>query len=126
MTAQTEKGQPEKFANFLVTFAENPDWSVRKVARACGVPHGTAQQIVQRIETRYQPVLNEVKRATTPGLVKTIEELLPKLLDIPDGTISDATLRDRMVAAGIMIEKRQLLMGEPTQILSLEQRRSMS
>ena len=124
----TEVVKPEVFADFLVQFAEDPDCNLTRLAKACGLPRRTARDIVKRLESRYQPVLEETKKVSTKSILKQIDEALPLIL----GRMSDAdllknlTMRDAAVASGVLIDKRQLLRGEPTQILSVEERRSMN
>ncbi|KPK66949.1 hypothetical protein AMJ82_11540, partial [candidate division TA06 bacterium SM23_40] len=44
------------------------------------------------------------------------------LESISEADLEEANLRDKAVAASIMIEKRQLLSGEPTEIIDMQSR----
>lgn len=122
-----ENTDPEKFADFLVQFTEDPECNVSALARRCGLPQRTAAAIVKRMQTTYLPVLQEVEKVTTKTLLKKIETALPLILDrmADDDLLKTLTMRDAAVASGVLIEKRQLLRGEPTQIMTLEERKSM-
>ena len=123
----TENTKPEVFADFLVQWAEDPECNVSVLAKRCGLPRRTARDIVNRLETRYQPVTEEVKKVTTQSLLKLMDDALPGLLSkLSDKELIDkSAMREIAMAAGILIDKRQLLRGEPTQILSLDQRQKM-
>lgn len=121
-----EKADPELFADFFVRWAEDTTGNIAQLADACGLPRKTAQNIVRRLETRYQPVAEVVKRGTTKALLEQMEEKLPMLLDgITKTKIKDAQLREIAVAFGVIAEKRQLFKGEPTQILSQGERQNL-
>ena len=126
-TRAIEHTKPELFADFLVQWAEDPECSVNALARRCGLPQKTAHQIVKRLETRYQPVVDEVKKVTTQSILSQIDEALPLALSrmSDEDLVKKASYRDLATGMGIMIDKRQLLRGEPTQILSLEKRQQM-
>jgi hypothetical protein len=123
----TEMMNPEKFADFLVKWAEDPECNVRKLAREVGLPQTTANEIVKRLETRYMPVTKEVEKFTTKTILQKIETALPLMLDKLADTdlINKSTLREVAVAANILVDKRQLLRGEPTQIMSIDERKSL-
>lgn len=126
MTKQTEITNPEKFADFLVQWAEEPEVNVTRLAKACGLPETTARQVIKRLETKYQPVTEAVTQVTNQSLLKQIDSKLPMLLDgITKEKVKDAQLREIAVAFGVLAEKRQLLRGEPTQILSHEERQNL-
>lgn len=123
----TESLEPEKVADLLVSMAENPGESVMALARACGMNERTAQSVVDRMNMKYQPVIEEVKRVTSDSLVKQIEEKLPMLLDgIDQDKVKAARLNEIGVIFGILTEKRQLLKGEPTHIFTHEERVNMN
>lgn len=123
----TETLDPEAAAELIALIAENPGDSITRLADACGLNPATARELVKRLETRFQPVLEEAKRVTTDSLVELIEEKLPLLLkSINQKKVDDATLRDIAVAFGVLAEKRQLLKGEPTQIMTYQERQNMN
>lgn len=122
-----EETRPEQAAELIALVAENPGEAIKRLAEACGMPRETAAYLVNRLESRYQPVGEAVERVTTASLTKLIEEKLPLLLNaIDQKKVDDATLRDIAVAFGVLAEKRQLLKGEPTQILTYEERSNIN
>lgn len=123
----TENLQPDKVAELIVSMAENPGESVMALARACGMNEGTANEIVNRLNMKYQPVIEEVGRVTSDSLVRLIEQKLPMLLSgITESKVADARLNEIGVLFGILTEKRQLLNGEPTHIFTHQERQNMN
>lgn len=123
----TETLDPEAVANLVVSMAENPGESVMALARACGMNEGTANEIVNRLNMKYQPVMEEVGRITSDSLVRLIEEKLPMLLrGVTEKKVADARLNEIGVLFGILTEKRQLLKGEPTHIFTHQERQNMN
>lgn len=122
-----ENTKPEKFAEVLLEFIENPDLTLNRLAEDTGLAPKTIAAIRDRMAARYQPVVEEIGRITTGKLVERIEQKLPMLLDgITQKKVNDATLRDIAVAFGVLAEKRQLLNGEPTHILTYQERTAMN
>lgn len=122
-----ENTNPEKFADFLVQFAEDPECNISALAKRCGMSKQSAHAVVNRLRTRYMPVLQEVEKVSTKSILKQMDEALPLLLAKMKDTdlINNSALREIAVAVGVLVEKRQLLRGEPTQIMTLEERKSM-
>ena len=59
-------------------------------------------------------------------LMGELESLGKRIVSsITDEQIAKTGLRDKMVAMGILVEKHQLLKGQPTQILSIDRRQKM-
>ena len=125
--SSVEEAKPDEVAELILSWAENPTLNIAAKARACGLNPRTAQKIIQRLETRYQPVAQEVKRLTSDRIVEMIEDKIPVLMDvITPEKVKEATLRDAVLGLGVFIDKRQLLRGEPTQIMTYEDRQSMN
>lgn len=122
-----ENTDPEKFADFLVQFAEDPECNVAALAKRCDMSRQAAHLIVKRLGTRYLPVLQEVEKVSTKTILKQMDDALPLLLAKMKDTdlINNSALREIAVAVGVLVEKRQLLRGEPTQIMTLEERKSI-
>lgn len=105
----------------------DPFTKLKDVAEECGFPESTIKALVRRLETKYQPVKKELGAIKTPQLLSLIEEKIGMALEhMDDVTFANAELRDLAVTFGILAEKRQLLRGEPTQILSVNERTHMN
>lgn len=127
LTKSAEVKNPEAFAEFLIEYATDPEQNITALAEACGLPVSSARHIIQRLQGKYQPVTEAVRAMTTDSLIKQIESKLPMLLDgITKKKVDDAPIREIAVAFGVLAEKRQLLKGEPTQILTYEERSNLN
>ncbi len=94
---------------------------------ASGIPEKVSVAMVKRMRVKYAGVVTLRKQQTTQELVKSIEEdiyLISSYID--DKVVSEASLRDLAMAKAALIEKRALLRGEPTQILSDLERRKLN
>ena len=121
-----EFNKPEETAAALESLSD-PFAKLKDAAEACGFPQVTIKALVRRMETKYKPVDDEMKALKTPALLSLIEEKIGMCLEhMDDYTFANAELRDLAVTFGILAEKRQLLRGEPTQILSVNERTHMN
>ena len=76
--------------------------------------------------TVVQPLAAAPRKTDNREIIARLEDIGIRILDsITDDVIAEAKLKDRMIAAGIVLDKRQLLSGLPTQILSLDERKSL-
>jgi hypothetical protein len=58
--------------------------------------------------------------------LRTLDSTIERVLGgLSDEKIAKAGLRDTAIAYGVLIDKKQLLEGKPTQILSIEERREL-
>ncbi len=70
-------------------------------------------------------LFNGSKQPGNPEFVSALEKLMRAILEkIPD-RLEKATAPQLMLAFAIATDKRQILKGEPTQILSIDDRKSM-
>ncbi len=121
-----ELADPEGAAAIITAHADPFDKLVQ-AAEACGMPSRTASRIVQRLKTRYLPVKEATEEITTRSLQRMLDDRAHMALAYMDDKVfAEANLRDLSIALGILLEKRQLLKGEPTQILSVGERKNMN
>lgn len=83
---------------------------------------------VQVVPEELPAVVSLALRKVTAGeLIERLGDLQVRLLEsLDDETIRKASMAQRMVAFGIATDKRQLLSGQPTQIMSVEERRRLT
>lgn len=88
-----------------------------------GLSQAAIDAFVEAAVVRATPLSKAVQRPKTKDFVELIEDrawLALSFLDEFD--ILRASPKDKAVIAGILLEKRQLLRGEPTQILGVADR----
>lgn len=122
----TEATDPEKAAAVL-DGASEPE-GLKKVAvamREAGLPEAVQAALLRRLRIRYFGVVSEVRNLKTQELLDLLGRKLHLALSyMDDKVIAEASFRDLALGSTAMIEKRQLLRGEPTQIVSdLERKR---
>lgn len=67
------------------------------------------------------------RKATNPEIIDKIEDIVLRTADsIDDQDIRAASLRDRATVIGILVDKRQILKGEPNSIVSFQQREKLN
>lgn len=70
--------------------------------------------------------LVRTKEVSKQELLEKVSNLSVRLLDsITDADIDRADLKSKAISAAIMIDKRQILRGEPTTIIQIEDRRKL-
>lgn len=99
--------------------------SIAEAAKQTGIHPSTIKRVMQRLVER-SPFGRELRRVRGEDLLTLIDDRLMMLLEYMDEfDIAGATLRDKAVAFGILAEKKQLLSGLPTSIISVEERMSL-
>jgi hypothetical protein len=121
------ENHPEAEAEAIDTLTDVDFARLADAARACGLNPKTANHLVKRLRTRLLPVATEIKRYKTQEFLAFIEDRMMRSLEyLDDVALANASGRDLAVIFGIMADKRQLLNGEPTQILSFQDRRKLN
>ncbi len=97
----------------------------KKAGVAIGYDPDTMERMAARCQGRPLSAKGRVK-LTDPELVAAIEARLADVIEyFDDQTLAKMGGRDLMVALGILIDKRQLLRGEPTAITKFLDMRNM-
>lgn len=126
----TEIQHPE-VAAAAIDAASDPTTKTRKEAidkvnqtlKDAGVPGKVSYALVRRMSVKYADVVTEKKRLTTNEILETLDKdigLVSSYID--DFVCAGANLRDLGLVKSALIEKRNLLRGEPTTIMSTEER----
>ena len=121
-----EAREPEKAAEFMI-LAAHPDISITRAAECCGIPRPTAYKYFKRMQTEYLPALETLRKYQTSEFLALLDDRIGKALKYlgDDEKWEKAEIRDLGVVMGILMDKRQLLQGEPTSIISVELRRRL-
>ncbi len=92
---------------------------------ACGYDPSTMERLAAPCQGRALSAKGRVK-LTDPELVAAIDAQLVRVFEyFDDHTLAQMSGRDLLVGAGILIDKRQLLRGEPTAITKFLDMRNM-
>ena len=112
---------PAKFAA-VIDAATEPEAkleSIAKVFKDYGLPPIASQALLRRIRQKYFGVVEATRSLKSGEIVDALNNKIDLALRyMDDKTMSEASFRDLALGTAAMIEKRQLLRGEPTQIIS--------
>ncbi len=122
-----ENTDPEAVAVVFDEATEPWMGTFKGIAEEAGLNPKTTSAIMQRLARDHPGALAHVRTIKTKHILAAIEEKLALGLDaLTKEKMDEASARDLAVVISILVEKRQLLRGEPTQILSMEERKHMS
>jgi len=121
LTGTIELRDPERLAA-TVDAATEPEAkleSIRKVFRDYGLPLAASEALLRRIRQKYFGVVEATRSLKSGEIVDALNHKIDLALRyMDDKTMSEASFRDLALGTAAMIEKRQLLRGEPTSIVS--------
>ena len=108
----TEKREQVKALLYL-----NPDLSSKDISRETGVPDRTVRDILREV-TEDEAAFAEYRQQKKKEQIVKALDIASKYIDhlANPEVIKSAKARDSAIVAGTMIDKAQLLAGEPTQI----------
>ncbi len=121
-------GRSKSKKNRAVAAAPSPEVleQFKAAGLAVGYDSGTMERLAARCQGRPPSAKGRVK-FTDPELVAAIEARLADVLEyFDDHTLAQMSGRELLVGAGILIDKRQLLRGEPTAITKFLDMRNMN
>lgn len=108
----------------VIDLDSDPFETVKAMARKLEMPETTLRGLLDRLRSRYGPVVTEAKEVKAEILRDLFSENARRVLEaVTDEDIEKAGLRDKAVASGIYTDKHQLLSGLPTQRHTVEDRR---
>ena len=132
-TQATEWTRPEVAAAALEAaadpVAENQKVALERVNQqleAAGLPDRVSAALLRRLRTKYANAVFAARELRTGEIL----EMLGKKIDLAafyldDKVMAEASARDIMLGLGVLIEKRNLLRGEPTAIISDHERKKL-
>jgi DNA-binding CsgD family transcriptional regulator len=124
----TEIKDPQKFAA-VVDAATDPEAkleTIRKVFRDYNLPPIASEALLRRIRQKYFGVVEATRSLKSGEIVDALNHKIDLALRyMDDKTMSEASFRDLALGTAAMIEKRQLLRGEPTAIISDAERKKL-
>lgn len=115
-----------RMAELLAIIATNPDEVVAKLAKDAGFSHHVTQNFIKRLRIQGGAFKEAVQKLNRRELVEKLDEKISLGLHFMDDfALAGMDGKDLAIMIGILIEKKQLLEGRPTQILSFEERKHL-
>lgn len=100
---------------------------IDELAAEVGLHKSTVDALKKRLEFRYLPVGIELGRIRTQQFQEGIDGYANWILNsVDECDLLKASLKDKISAFCMLIDRRQLLSGEPTQILSINERKEIN
>lgn len=126
ITSRIETQRPDYAAAVMDAITEPEALTKLKDAFvACGLPGKVSDALIRRLRTKYFGAVTELRSLKASEIADMFSQkidLAARYMD--DKTAGEASFRELAFAATAMAEKRQLMRGEPTQIVSdLERKR---
>ncbi len=122
-----EVTDPEKAGELLALLTGPSEARLSEIAAACGLPSPVVSRFLEVMRTSYMAFNEEVREVTANEFLPLIDTRAKQALQfMTPEKMSKAGVRDLAFAFSVLMEKRQLLRGEPTQILSVDDRKQMS
>jgi DNA-binding Lrp family transcriptional regulator len=123
----TEVKDPEKFGAILDAVSETKLTKLSDALRENGIPPGACASIIHRIRVKYFGAVTEVRNLKKMELDEMLGRKIHLMLHyIDDKVASEASARDLAMGVAQLIEKQQLIRGEPTQIVSDLERKKLN
>lgn len=120
-----EVRHPEKAAKVIDALSD-PLLKVKEALVASGLPDRVSDSLLKRLRVKFFGVVREVKALKTQEILRMCEEKLDMIdFYLDDKVMAEASARDLGLMAGVLIEKRALLRGEPTAIISDYERKKI-
>lgn len=126
----TEFEKPEKTAA-LIDAATTPEadlklGKIREALREAGLPPAASEALIRRLRTKFYGAFTAVKNLKTQEILDLLGQKIHLALTyMDDKVMGEASFRDLALGTTAMIEKRNLLKGEPTQIVSDYERKKL-
>ena len=122
-----ENKAPVRAAAILDALTEvEPYQKIRDAFKACGLPKAPSDALIHRLRVKYTGALTEVRSLKTLEILDLLNKKIHLgLLYLDDKVMAEASARDLMLGVSSLTEKRQLLRGEPTQIIADADRRKL-
>lgn len=132
--AQTTEAKHPDLAAAAIEAAADPAAStiteainrVNEELKAAGVPGKVSAALVRRMTVKFANAVSTTRELRTNDILEILGnriDLAASYLD--DKVMAEASARDLMLGIGVLIEKRNLLRGEPTAIISDHDRKKV-
>lgn len=133
LTNGIEHSQPEVAAAAIDAAADPTAFTMKEAVervneqlKAAGLPAKVSESLIRRLRVKYANAVMATRELRTAEIL----EMLGKKIDLAafyldDKVMAEASARDIMLGLGVLIEKRNLLRGEPTAIVSDHERKKL-
>lgn len=94
--------------------------------KASGLPGKVSEALVRRMRVKYANAVTATRELRTNEIIEMLGNKIDMaMFYLDDKVLAEASARDIMLGLGVLIEKRNLLRGEPTAIISDHDRKKV-
>jgi hypothetical protein len=117
----------EQLGEVLAELMIDPTAEVADLARKSGLSEATIRSLRMKVQTTLQAPTQALRRATNARILELVEDRQIAVIEhMSDSKIRAGSLRDQVYALDRLNNIRQLLRGEPTQIVSVDDRKTLN
>jgi ribosomal protein S12 len=125
--ARRAEREDEEKGRVLAELMMDPLADVAELAAKAGMSEAMIRGLRTKAETQFQAPATALKRATNARLLELIEDRELTVIEaLTPAKINGASLREQIYALDRLHNIRQLLRGEPTQIVSVDDRKTLN
>lgn len=125
--ARRAEREDEEKGRVLAELMMDPLADVAELAAKAGMSEAMIRGLRVKAETQFQAPAAALKRATNARLLELIEDRELTVIEaLTPAKINGASLREQIYALDRLHNIRQLLRGEPTQIVSVDDRKTLN
>jgi len=122
-----EAKEPELAGQIIADMQTDPEITAGEIAQKLGISKSLVEGFMRRVKTRYLGLKEELYRVDNKGIQDLIDDRAYRLLQyLDEDLMSQGNLRDITYALDRVFNMRQLLKGEPTAILGIEDRKQLN
>lgn len=108
-------------------FSDERFHELREACKKNGLAPRVANGLIQRLKSKYAPVVGELKRLSVEQMSGEFEKKINLVLHyIDEYAISQASAKDLGALLGILVDRHQLLNNRPTAIVDMTTRQQLS
>lgn len=118
---------PEGYGRLMADIVSNPMAKISELMKRHGFSRFVITSCKRSLQRQDLAVKEELRKVTNKGLLDLVDDRLHRTISaIDDFSIEDASLRDKAYAGDRLFNMRQLIKGEPTQIVSSADRAKLN
>ena len=125
-TLGLEQRDPEKHGDVLMALTR-PERGIEAVAKEMGIDPTVARKMAKELDGELLPLKRAIEDVRIEDLTKRFGTLSRDAVDaITPDKLLRSNARDLAIIAGVAVDKFQLLRGQPTQRMEIDDRRKMN
>ena len=111
----------------VIDHAADPFSGLKDAATDMGLTENQVKELIAKVNISHSPVITELKAVKTSQFTDLIEDRAHTALEkMTPEKMEKSSPKDLAIITGILLEKRAMLRGEPTHIISVTERAQLN